>query len=131
MTKILLIIWMTFSITTNSLFAQDPTLLKAKQPAPYDGLLFSQEKAEEVKTKLIEGDQMKLLNDSLLKSISIYKDNDSIYTQKVNLLQQQNDSLAKSLYDERSSNFWRSVLFMGLGIVVTGLAVYGAAQINK
>ena len=120
------------SLTISSLsLADDPILLHKNDKAPMDGLLFSEQKSSEVKTKLIEGAQLQLLNDSLNKSISLYKNNEDIYSQKIDLLQKQNDSLAQKLYDQESSNFWKSFAFFSLGVVASGITLYGLKQISK
>ena len=65
------------------------------------------------------------------KSIDLYKKNEDVQNQKVNILLEQNDKLAKSLGDARSvSTFERVAWFIG-GMLVTSAAVFGASKLAK
>jgi hypothetical protein len=121
---------LTFSISVNSL-AADVTFLEKGSPAPYTGYLFSEEKTLKIRKELIELDTLKLLETSYNKSIDLYKKNEDLQNTKVNLLLQQNDKLAEALVKSRERSEWETRIWFGLGILVSGLAVYGAAQLGK
>lgn len=112
----------------NNVYAEDATHLNAKDPAPYEGILLSIPKATDTRTKLIERDQLDSINQSLNKSIDIYKANETVYEQKVDLLMKQNSTLSQSAYDLQSNNFWKSSLMFLAGAFVTGFLVFGVKK---
>lgn len=125
MTCLLLMIFLTKSNATDSI------VLKKGEVAPYDGLLLTQEKATDTKNKLIEREDLLLINQSLNKSIELYKKNEDLYTIKVEKLTEQNTKLATSLYETREFTPLERAFYFGLGVVATSLAFYGAYQLAK
>ncbi len=109
----------------------DPISLSKDQKAPYDGILFTETKANEIRKEILDKDYLQLQNDSLNRSLDLYKSNENLYGQQTQLLLDQNDKLAKSLYQERMVTNWERLGFFLLGIGVTGLAIYGASQLAK
>ena len=65
---------LTISLISHSLLA-DPVIITKDQKAPFDGLLFSEQKASEMKNKLLE-------IPSFEKSIELYKKNEELYIRK-------------------------------------------------
>lgn len=115
----------------SSSFAQESVPLVKGQSAPFDGVLLSKPKAEEVRVGLIERDQFKVFNEALQSNIKIQKTIIDNQKGQVDSLLKQNQKLVKQFDRANSvSNFERTMWF-GLGIVATGLAVYGAGQIGK
>ena len=121
------------TITSNSYAAQkeESRFLEEGTPAPFSGYLIPPSTTKELKDAVIERDGFKLINTSLEKSISIYKQNETLYTDKVNVLVNQNDNLAKSLESARSTSDLTKILWFGLGVVATGFAIYGAKAATK
>lgn len=118
-------------ITTTNALADDPTLIKKNEPAPYNGLLFSIPKATELHKDIVERDALKLTNESLQKSLSITQENYSIEQKKTSILDNRNDELAKRLQESNHTSDGEKLLWMGVGIVVTGVAIYGVSQLRK
>jgi hypothetical protein len=118
-------------IASNTVYAQDVTLLNKGEPAPYKGLLFTESKANEIRKELLELDTLKLMEKSYEKSIKYYKDNEELYKHKVDTLLVQNDKLSAAYIQIRERSDWENRLWFGLGMVLTGLAVYSAAQLKK
>lgn len=131
MKTLLLKILLISLIATNSFADNDVVSLLKGQPAPFDGLLFTIPKAEDLKRSVVERDNYKLLSESLERSIDLFKKNDELNNQKVNILLEQNDKLAKNLYEARSTSTAERVLWFGLGLAVTGMAIYGAKTLTK
>lgn len=125
-----LTICLIFLISTNCL-AEDSVPLKKDQPAPFDGLLLSQDKAQEVKNSLVEKNALGKLNESLNVSLKIQEDIISRQQNKVQILLDQNDKLAKTAYDSQSVNDWVKIMWFGAGILTTGLVFYGLGQANR
>ena len=127
-----------FLIISNLLFfisapcqAGDVTYLELNTPAPYPGYLFTVPKTEETRQKLIDLDTFKALNESLQKSLDLNKTNLQLVEDKNVLLLNQNDSLAKKLYNEREMSDWTKALWFGAGVLATILITYGVKKINQ
>lgn len=125
MLKTALKIWLIFSISLNNIsMATDPVLIHKGEIAPIEGLLFSPEKAQDIKYKLLE-------NDSLSKSIELYKANEIVYNTQISQLQTQNDKLGASLKEDQTSSFMRNFLMFSLGVAATSFAVFGVKKISQ
>lgn len=107
-----------------------PVLLENGDKAPYQGLLFPVDEANKIRGELIEKDALVEINKSLNKSLDLYKNNELIYQQQKSILLDQNDKLAKSLYEERKITNWERIGLVVLGIGITGLAIYGVKQLR-
>ena len=117
---------LTFSLIASNLYADgDVAQLNKGQAAPFDGLLLSNEKSKLIKQELLDKDQLDAINASLSRSVDLYKSNESIYTDKVNILTQQNTDLAKSLNDARTTTNWEKALWLGIGFLIPMAAFYG------
>lgn len=123
---------MTFLLTENNLaLGVDVISLDQNQPAPFKGYLFSEDKANQIKVQLIDYDQLKLINASYDKSINLYKANEKLYDDKINLLLVQNDKLAQASYDATKVSEWQKVGYFLLGVVSVGLGAYVGTQATK
>lgn len=118
-------------IPVNSLAEDSAILLEKDEKAPFSGVLIKEQLVRELKTKAEDSDRYKLITESLERSIDIYKENETLYTSKVKLLVERNDSLSASLESARDTSDLTKILWFGLGVVASGLAVYGAKAITK
>jgi len=114
-----------------SLFAEDAVVLKKGQAAPNDGILISQQKAQDIKNDEITMQSLTQLNDSLNKSLQLQSQISDLNQQKVNLLQDQDNKLAKALQDSQSVSDWTKVLYFSLGFVIPVASFYGVRQALK
>lgn len=112
-------------------WASDPFFAQKDYRLLEDAWVFSPVKAKEVRDRLIDLDNELKLNESLSKSIELYKKNEEIQNNKVNLLLEQNDRLAKSLGSERTLNNWERFGFLTLGIVLTVLAGFAIKKAGE
>lgn len=120
------------TISFTSVMAETDPHFEAKgYTLTQDSWVFSPEKAKSVRDKLIDGETNLKLNESLTKSIELYKSNDQIQQNKINLLLEQNDKLAVRLNDSQSLNSWERFGLFVLGIAATvgaGIAIKKAGQ---
>lgn len=115
-----------FSISSIAFSDTDPYLAAKGFVLPQESWVFSPEKAKDVRNRLIDNETNLKINESLSKSIELYKSNDQIQQNKVNLLLEQNDVLAKRLNESQSLNNWERFGLFVLGIAATvgaGIAI--------
>jgi hypothetical protein len=106
---------------------QDVVFIEKNQPAPYSGLLFPESKAREVRSDLLEKDKLELkLANEQSKSKSLYQIIE-LKNSEIELYNKQNTRLLKL---EDNSEMMRYIWF-GLGVLVTGAAVYGAGGLSR
>lgn len=118
-------------INNTNVFAQEAVMIKKDERAPFEGVLFPLDQANKMRYKLIECDIKIQLNESYERTVKLYKQNETYQDNKVNLLLKQNDELSKSLTESKSVSDFQKILWFGLGVIATGLAVYGAKQISR
>jgi hypothetical protein len=119
------------SIFSKSVKAEDVISLEKDQKAPFSGVLFSPEKANEVKRKILERDLYKELSESQDRTISLYKSNSELADKKLDLLTTQNDKLAVALKDAQGMNTLERVALFALGVLATvgaGIAITRLAR---
>jgi hypothetical protein len=120
------------SLAVRTSYAQDSVFLNKNQAAPFPGYLLPAGKVEELQNDVIELNTLKQTNDSLQKSLTLEQQDSALKDQKVNLLLDQNNKLASAAYTERELTVWEKVAYFAGGVIVTGLAVWGASSIiNK
>lgn len=113
---------------TSNVFAQDAVTVNKGEPSPFTGILLSPTKAEQVRQELIERDQLKLFNQTLLQKIDNQDKIIDNQGKQVRLLTDQNSKLMNEINSRKTSTFER-VMWFSLGVVVTGTAFYGASRV--
>lgn len=94
------------------------------QPAPFDGVVMTTDKATSVKNELID-------KDACLKSVDVYKSNQSLLSQQVTILLNQNNLLIQEkASDVKKDEFNKYLLFFS-GVAVTSAAVYLASRLTR
>lgn len=131
MKKLIAIICLIGLINPSELYAEDSVFLKKDEKAPFEGFLLSEEKVRELRNTTIERDAYKSLNESYQKSTNFLKETLSIKDNQIQILLNQNDNLAKSLKEERSTSNLERIAWFALGVVGTGLAAYGIQKITQ
>ena len=107
--------------------ANDVVFIEKNQPAPFSGILFSEQEAKQIRRDLLEADKTILqLQSSNSKSETLLQIIE-LKTEEIELYRAQNNRLIKS---EQTSETMRYVWF-GLGVLATGMAVYGAGALAR
>lgn len=129
--KLFIISALVFSLTIQCAIAGNAVELDKGQPAPFPGTLLDKESSNKVKNELIEKDALQKTNESLNRSIKLYRDNEDILADQKDMLIKQNIELTKTVNDTRETSGWVKVGYFVLGIAVTSAAVYGASKLSK
>lgn len=120
-----------FVLCQISIGETDPYLGAKGHILPQESWVFSPEKAKSTRDKLIDLQTTEKINESLNKSLDLYKSNEQIQQNKINLLLEQNDKLALRLGESQSLNNWEKFGLFVLGIAATvgaGFAIKKAGQ---
>jgi hypothetical protein len=92
-------------------------------PSPFEGYLFSIESEKANRKSLLDLDIYKELDASNRRMLDLKTQENTILTQQYVLWKDQSASLSKQLVSARNDTFWHSLLYFGLGcLVTTGLA---------
>lgn len=127
----MVLVYVLTTIPFSSCFAEETVEIRSGEKAPFGGILFSNEKANEVFRKLTEIETTQKINESLVKSLKLSEDINNINQTKFNLLLNQNDKLAKNLHDERTVNNWERALWVGVGILAAGVGALALKSATK
>lgn len=119
---------LTASLIASNCFALDTVALIQGQTAPFNGVLMSSSKAKTIQVQLIERDTLLQEKDSYEKTLKLYSDIESLNQQKVSVLSTENERLSKQLGSASTTSNWERALYFGLGVLATGLVVYGVKQ---
>jgi len=107
------IILISFLFTSN-LYAATP--LKAGECTEEDGILLTLEEDAQVKKDLID--------------LDVYKETYKFQEKRADLFKDAYDDVLKENEKLRKSKKWEKWVWLGLGIVITGTAVWGASQLK-
>lgn len=129
--KKLIVILSLFNFIGSTSYAEESIYLNQGQTAPYSGFLLPKEKVQELYNNTTERDFYKNTNDSLKKSIDLEQSNNNIKDQKIKLLLDQNDQLAKTAYNARELSNWEKIGYFLGGIIVTSLAIKGMHELYR
>lgn len=97
--------------------------IEKNTPAPYSGFLFTVEAERANRKSLLDLDVYKQLDESNKRMLELRIQENKVLTDQYTLWKTQSESLSKQLVDANNNSFWKSLLYFGLGCVVTtGLA---------
>lgn len=105
----------------------DPISLNSGDRAPFSGLLFSEQKANQIRADLLEADKSKLLLETEKHRTQRLTQTIALKDEEIELYSEQNKRLIN--YSRRSDTL--NYVWFGLGVFVTGLAVYGAGALSR
>jgi protein-arginine kinase len=119
------------SLTSINSYSKDSVSIEKGTPAPFKGILFTSQKAQQIRIELIERDQFKLFNKTLLENTEIQKTIILNQKEQVSILLNQNDKLVSIAEKAQARSNLARVTWFGLGVLTTGLAVYGASLLVR
>lgn len=111
----------------NAIGADDAIFIEKNQPAPYSGVLFSERKATEIRSDLLESDKTKIKLESSFEKISTLSQIIELKNDEIDLYRTQNQKLIQQENTNKSMQY----IWFGLGILATGAAIYGAQGLRK
>lgn len=114
-------------IVTSNSYCNDIVEVVKDQEAPISGILFSPEKANEVRKELIIKDELEKTNSSLNRSLHLKDLNIKLMEDELDNLQTQNNRLIKASEVTK----WEKAMWIGIGVLGTSLALYTANRIYK
>jgi len=128
-------IWQSFFVLIligNLAFGNEDSIYLPKGTvAPYSGILLSVPRAQETRRKVIEGESYQFQTESLQKSLTTQKQLTDLSEQKMQLYANQNDKLAKSLSEARSTSDLTKVFYFVGGAAAVILGGWAIGQIRK
>lgn len=114
MMKIIINLLLSFLLSFQVLAAQN---IRKGEVAPYDGMIFTEQEADQI-TK----DHQQFLQ---LKDLQI------LYKEKIEIQNQRINNLKEYVEDDKNLTFWGKALYFGLGVLATGAAFYGTSLVLK
>jgi hypothetical protein len=114
-----------------SAVAQESVALQKDAKAPFDGILFTTEKAQSMRKELIEKDQFKLFNETLLQNEVYYKQIIKNDNTQIQLVLEQNTALVKQAEKAGKLTSFEKTLWITAGVIGTSLAVWGAGNLAR
>lgn len=116
---------LTISLMSVILIANVGYAQECKSP----NICFTEERARAVRKELIEKDYLEGENKSLKSSLKLTTASLSLRKEQVDMLSKNNDKLAERLRESSKWSQWKSIMWFGLGVLATGLAVKGAKSL--
>lgn len=101
--------------------------IKKGEAAPFEGVLFTEDKANEVRRDLLELDKQRYMVESRNERLGILQSRIELKDEEIELFRVQNDRLVKH---SKTTDVERMVWF-ALGVIATGAAVYGAGSLAR
>lgn len=103
--------------------------LKKGEVANCDGLLYSPGADDQAAKDHLDAKYYKEINLRLEKRKELTDKEIEILDKRLNLYVNQSEVLADQLARKESANKWERIIWFGLGVVATGIAVHGASRL--
>ncbi len=109
--------------------ANDVVSIKKGTPAPFTGILFTEDKAKELRTELLELDKSRIILLSKEQQLGIFQNRLELRDEEIELYRKQNERLIQQNGTNKDVGMIERVVWFGLGVIVTGAAVYAAGSL--
>jgi len=106
---------------------QDATPISKGEPAPFSGILFTERLANDIRKEVIQGEINKVYLEGERGKHKLSMEIVKLKDVELDLYKEQNKKLVK----QNDSNESMKLIYFGLGILVTGAAVYGAGALAR
>jgi hypothetical protein len=106
-------------------------LLKKGEPAPCEGFLFSPDAEKKASQAVDDAKYYKDLSELLHSRNDLLQKQLAINDERLMLYMKTTEELAQEVVRKQHEDFWQKAAYFGLGIAVTGLSIYAAAQAIK
>lgn len=110
---------------------EDVQEIQKGQVALCDGLLFSPEASKKADEALKDSKYYKDLTDRLYKRQGLVQEEVNILEKRLQLYMDQSHKLSQELTSKNNEDKWQKIVYFSLGVLATGIAVYGASQLSK
>lgn len=110
---------------------EDVQVLEKGQVANCDGLLFSPEASKKADEAIQDVKYYKSLTDKLGSRIEYSNKETDVLEKRLKLYMDQSNILAEQMVKKENEDKWQKVLYFGLGVLATGIAVYGASNLDN
>lgn len=120
-----------FSQLTFAACPEDIQVINKGDIANCSGLLFSPEASKKVDENQQDAEYYKKLNDQLYKRRDLSIKEVETLDKRLKLYMDQSETLARQLYKKEKEDKWQKVIYFSLGVIATGIAVKGAAEIYR
>lgn len=115
----------------NFALAEDVIKLNKGDSAPFQGLLFPEDKAKETYNKLTDCNLQLQLLDIQDKKVALFVENENIYKSRIEYLRTDNEKLMQKNADlQQSSDIMKAVFFLG-GALLTTAIVFGVNHVQR
>lgn len=109
----------------------DPVqVINKGQVANCDGVLLSPDASKKADEAIQDAKYYKNLSDQLLLRRDATNKEISVLDQRLKLYMDQSQTLASELTGKENEDKWQKIMYFGLGVLATGIAVYGASQLR-
>ena len=107
------------------------TLIEKGTPTPCTGFLYSPYADAQAEADHRDLKYYKLINERLTERQELMQKQSQILDKRLKLYMDQSHSLSQELQQKESRSEWSKIGWFFLGIGLTGVAVYGAGQLNN
>ena len=108
----------------------DVQVIKKDEVANCDGLLLSPEASKQSDDAIQDAKYYKDLSGKLMDRRELHMEHVETLDKRLELYMNQSNVLAQELHKKEKDDKWENILYFGLGVLATGIAVYGAGQLD-
>jgi len=101
------------------------------ESAPFTGLLFTKDSANSLRIEVLELEKQRYMVQSRDEKLDIFQSRIQLKDEEIDAFRKQNRRLVDQENSNRVAGTIERIVWFGLGIVVTGAAVYGARGLSK
>lgn len=110
---------------------EDIQVLNKGQVANCSGILLSPNASKQMDEAIADSKYFKEINLKLIERKELTDKQVSILDQRLQLYMNESTVLAKELSTRDSQSSFQKIMYFGLGVLATGIAVYGASRLDR